>query len=192
MNEVSIWCIVAFTIMVLSSIAVIFIIINFIIKGSRYHGGCCLCVADNMAQSTMATMIASMLYVSMDLFRLCYLFKTRINVIHTRYKWLLAVNDGIYYLATLLLYVTLIMRVHALFRGHARYAVSPYQVRLLTLLLCFDFIAVFIFVISIYVTVTETNVLFITNNTLTSEVRLALSASIMGLFYTYCLNDYTK
>ena len=164
------WCICGLIVMGIASICVIIIMLHFVIQSTK-HFGCKGLDGNKLVIFSICTMTTSIIYISIDWVRIYDGFiSNRANVDHWKVG-LLVVNDIIYYVSNLLLYITLILRLKATLQlqlsnnnknNNTRTkfkstGISKIQIILLIFLLFCDVIAIGVFIFSIYSAITQEN-----------------------------------
>ena len=147
-DTVHTWYVVDLCVIGLCTDLIAMISIVFLYKSCRSWGPkeCCL---GKLQILSFITMILSFCYVSIDWYRIYNATYNKYTEIDNHYRGLIIANDLIYYSATILMYISLILRVDTLFKNTI-YAMSRQEKLLFILLICFDVIAIGLFVFSVY------------------------------------------
>lgn len=117
-SELSNFYIVGLSLIGLSFDMSLIVTLTFIYKVHKYLSVHPFC--DNtLALCSFLTMILSLIYMLIDWMRICY-FQNNIQ----NHVWFLISSDIIYYVATLLLYISLILRIYSSFQDYIEYALS--------------------------------------------------------------------
>lgn len=186
MDTLSIWCVGGLCAIGLSADVIILFIIILFVKSFQqyrwYRSKPCACFATKINKLiivSLLTMIMSLVYVLIDWYRIYYSLEMKYQYIDRWHKGLMVLNDVFYYIATVLLYIALIMRVYLLFQDTI-YALSRKQILFLIGVITFDVFAIGLFVFSIYTAVAS-----VESNIMGSDtIRLALSG------ITVVINDF--
>ena len=165
MDELSSWCLSGLIILGLCFCLGLFIVAVFLWRSIGYftYKGC---VRDGLAACSFLTMIVSLVYVVLDWWRIYYIYENRTDINDSPHQWVILFNNVIYYISTILMYFSLIMRVYVMFRGNNQHALSPKDPELicLSIILFIDIIAITLFVLSIYDTLTKGDILSLGGN----------------------------
>lgn len=148
MKERSVWYIVDMCIMGLAIDVILFITLKFLYRSCN-HYGCQPWISDKITSFSLMTMIVSLAYVTIDWYRVYYAFCHDSLLFDNWDKYIQVISDTVYYIATVLLYIALILRVYSIFKD-THYALSQKQLMFLACLIAFDVITIMLFLYSVF------------------------------------------
>lgn len=106
-------------------------------------------VKNKLLLSSLTTMLLCFVFVVVDWWRILEMYQMNIAFLHSS-AVLLVANDVIYYIATILLYVSLILRVYTLFKPKPQYSISTQTTTVILTIIAFDIVAICIFIFLMY------------------------------------------
>lgn len=119
-----VWCISSLTISGILIDIMLLVMISFIYKSLHYFGlKKCICHFLTICSLISMTMCVS--YVSLDWFRLYYIFHHSSDITNCCLRWLVVLNDAIYCLSIIFVHVSLIGRVYAIFTSNSTNVSHP-------------------------------------------------------------------
>ena len=174
-EELDSWCLVGLCILGSIIVSILCIIILFIRQNIKHFGirGAC---QDKLSVFSLLTMQCSFIYVGFDWHNIYFLYKKGYGIMETSEKWEIICNDIIYYSTTILLYITLVLRIHTLFKGNTVFQINKIHIISLAGLMILDVVAISLFITSLYDTMTGFNIFsFLGSN----SSRLVTSALVV-------------
>ena len=156
----------------------VWVICRFIFRSNKFDA---FILTNKLFQWSFFTMLVSLLYISIDLYRLVsYYIKNDDSVaIDAGNAVLVVLNASLYYVATLSLYICLILRAYLFFRNTI-YAINKQKFRLFISFIVIDMGAISLLIFASYVVVYEKSEQFgLNKNAITMTVVLSAITIIL-------------
>lgn len=139
------WCFGGMFTVGLVGVLLAIIILVFITRIVKYFRS-----IDTFMVVSLFTMLACLSYVTMDWYRIYYLYVNHTHMrLYASLRWIIIMNDTIYYIAIICMYICLMMRAYILFKNETQYAMTKIQLISLISLIIFDIVGIVLFIFAI-------------------------------------------
>lgn len=165
------------------TIIMVIIICNFVWKTVRKFG-LGVFFGNKLMVFTVITMVLELAYVVMDWSRTFILASEDINWDHSN-EYLVLINNVVYYFGTMCFYISLVVRVHVLFKSTLDVYLSKSEVTALATILIFDIAAIVFFLLCIYENFSQQSIPWIGTNL--EEARV-IGSSVTIMFNDILIN----
>ena len=172
----SAWCFGGLLVMGLIFVCIGIVLISFAYSGCKFFGikGCWQNI---LAPISTVAMFLSLLFVMIDWNKALYLLIHGKDIMDSQYQWIITLDNIIYYLSTILLYIVLMMRIYIPFKYDKQHAMSKTQIIIVCCFIAIDILAICFFIISIYDAVSGNNTLTFID--VSSGMSFIISASVV-------------